>query len=287
MAVHKTVGVDIGGTHITAALVDLEKSTLIADTLTREDVDAKGDIAAIIRSWAQGIKHAAGGGKAESVKIGIAMPGPFDYAAGISLMQNQDKYDALYGQNIKVLLADALQISPDQLQFTNDAACFLQGEAFGGAAIGASRAIGLTLGTGLGSAFFRDGMAEDAALWRAPFKDGIAEDYLSARWFLKRYLLLTGREASNVKSLVELLSSDAQVQTVLNEFGRHLAEFLLPYIDSENPEVIVIGGNIAQALHLFQPALQQTLVSEGSNVPVKQAVLGEEAALIGAASVWK
>lgn len=287
MAVHKTIGVDIGGTHITAALVDLEKGTLIADTLIREHVDAKGNKAAIIQDWAQGIKQVAGDAEADGLRIGIAMPGPFDYAAGISLMQNQDKFDALYGLNVKELLAEALQISTAKFQFMNDAACFLQGEAFGGAAKGASRAIGLTLGTGLGSAFYRDGMAEDAALWRAPFKEGIAEDYLSARWFLKRYFSLSGRRVDNVKSLVELLPSDAQVQTVLNEFGQYLGHFLLPYINSEKPEVVVIGGNIAQSMHLFKPALEQTLASEGTSVPVKQALLGEKAALIGAASLWK
>lgn len=287
MAVHKTVGIDIGGTHITAALVDLEKGTLEADTLTREHVDAKGNKAAIIQKWAQVIKHAAGNVEADVLWIGIAMPGPFDYAAGISLMQNQDKYDALFGLNIKELLSEALKISTAKFKFMNDAACFLQGEAFGGAAKGASRAIGLTLGTGLGSAFYRNGMAEDAALWRAPFREGIAEDYLSVRWFLKRYFSLSGRKVNNVKSLVELLPSDAQVQTVFGEFGQNLGHFLLPYINSGKPEVVVIGGNIAQSMHLFKPALEHSLASEGINVPVKQALLGEEAAMIGAASLWK
>ncbi|WP_162052519.1 ROK family protein [Pontibacter pamirensis] len=287
MAVQKKVGVDIGGTHITAALVDLEKGTLLADSLIREHVDAKGNKADIIHSWAQGIRNVTGGSTPEELRVGIAMPGPFDYAEGISLMQNQDKYDALYGINVKELLADALQMPPAHFQFMNDAACFLQGEAFGGAAKGAERAVGLTLGTGLGSAFYRDGMAEDAALWRSPFKEGIAEDYLSSRWFTKHYCSLSGNEVSNVKSLVELLPSDALVQTVFNEFGQHLAQFLLPYMEREKPEVVVIGGNIAQALDLFEPALLQTLVSQGITVPVKQGELGEEAALIGAACLWK
>ncbi|RDV13582.1 ROK family protein [Pontibacter diazotrophicus] len=287
MAVQKTVGVDIGGTHITAALVDLKEGTLLADTHIREHVDAKGNKTNIIHSWAQGIKNVTAGSAPEELRIGIAMPGPFDYAKGISLMQNQEKYDALYGINVKELLADALQVPPAHIQFMNDAACFLQGEAFGGAAKGAERAIGLTLGTGLGSAFYRDGMAEDAALWRSPFKEGIAEDYLSSRWFTKRYHSLSGNEVPNVKSLVELLPSDALVQSILDEFGRHLGQFLRLYIDREKPEVIVIGGNIAQSLELFKPALLKTLASQGISAPVKQGELGEAAALIGAASLWK
>lgn len=287
MADYRTVGVDIGGTHITAALVDLDRSALLAETVVREHVDAKGKKADIIRSWAQGIQHTLKGNLAEDVRVGIAMPGPFEYEAGISLMKNQDKYDALYGLNVKELLAEALQMPPAHFQFMNDAACFLQGEVFGGAAKGAARAMGLTLGTGLGSAFYQDGIAEDAALWRSPFKEEIAENYLSARWFISRYHTLTGNEVSNVKSLVDLLPSDERVQAVLNEFGVNLGQFLIPFIERRKPEVVVIGGNIAQALELFQPALQQTLAAQGVTVPVKQAELGEEAALIGAASLWK
>ncbi|GAB3539904.1 hypothetical protein GCM10027443_37050 [Pontibacter brevis] len=287
MADYRTVGVDIGGTHITAALVDMKAGALLADTLVREQVNAKGKEQEIISSWAQAIVHAAKEDTRENVHIGIAMPGPFDYEEGISLMQNQDKYDALYGLNVRKLLADALKMPPAHFKFMNDAACFLQGEVFGGAAKGAGRAIGLTLGTGLGSAFYHGGMARDAALWRSPYKEGIAEDYLCARWFTKRYHTLSGKEVSNVKSLVSLLSSDERVQTIFNEFGQHLGEFLVPYMERESPEVVVIGGNIAQALGLFYPALRQTLTMQGVIVPIKQAELGEEAALIGAASLWK
>lgn len=287
MADQFTIGVDIGGTHITAARVNLQKGLLLPDTLIREHVDARGEKADIIQSWAQGIEGAAAGSTRETLRIGIAMPGPFDYAAGVSGMQNQEKYDALYGLNVKRLLANALHIQPAHIQFMNDAACFLQGEAFGGAAKGAERAIGLTLGTGLGTAFYSDGLAEDAALWCAPFKEGIAEDYVSSRWFTKRYHTLTGKEVPNVKTLVSLLPSEPLVQTVFDEFGQNVGEFLVPYFQRERPDVVVIGGNIAQALDLFLPALQQTLASQAISVPIKKAELGEEAALIGAASLWK
>ena len=66
----------------------------------------------------------------------------------------------------------------------NDASCFLKGEVFGGAAKGYNHVIGITLGTGLGSATFKNGVVYDGDLYYTPFKESTAEDYLSTRWFI-------------------------------------------------------------------------------------------------------
>ena len=137
--------------------------------------------------------------KAKPWKIGIAMPGPFDYENGISYIKDQNKYEALYGLNIKEQLAKKLEISISDISILNDAACFLQGEVFGGAGQGFKRVMGLTLGTGFGSARSVDGKTDDADLWCSPYREGIAEDYLSTRWFLKQYKEISGKLVKNVK----------------------------------------------------------------------------------------
>lgn len=287
MADPTVVGVDVGGTHITAARVSLEAGALQAETPVRTQVQANGEKSEIIRSWAKTVVAAAGTNTPESFRLGIAMPGPFDYEKGVSLMKFQDKYDALYGLDVKELLATALQVQPEQIRFMNNAACFLQGEALGGAAKGAARPIGLTLGSDLGSAIYENGCAVDAALWCAPYKEGIAQDYLGAQWFVKRYQDLTGLEVAHVKALVDLLPEYPQVQDVFEEFGRQLGEFLVPYIQQENADMVVIGGEIGQTLAPFLPQLEQTLFEHASPVPIRQAQLGETAALLGAAAIWK
>ncbi|PRY11294.1 glucokinase [Pontibacter ummariensis] len=283
----RVIGADIGGTHITAAAVNLLPGTVHERSSTRKAVLANGAKEEIISTWAQAIREAAGGKVVAGMRLGIAMPGPFDYAQGISLMQNQDKYDALYMLDVKDLLALELQLEPAHIRFLNDAACFLQGEVFGGAAKGAARAIGLTLGTGLGSAKYQDGLAADAALWCAPFKDGVAEEYISARWLIRRYQELTGQKVRNVKEMVGKVSAESKVLQAFQEFGQHLGEFLLSFIGEAESEVVVIGGNIANSLDLFRPAMEQALAENGIIIPIKQAQLGEYAALIGAASLWK
>ncbi|WP_299825961.1 ROK family protein [uncultured Pontibacter sp.] len=281
------LGVDIGGTHITAAVVDLSTRTLIPGSISRQPVDSGGSVASIISGWSSTMLAALKKQEGIVNHFGIAMPGPFDYERGISLMQHQDKYDALYGVHVKELLAEALLTEPMYLKFQNDAPCFLQGEAFAGAARGYNRAIGLTLGTGLGSAVTVNGKAWDANLWDTPFQGSIAEAYLSSRWFVKRFYELTGTNAANVKSIVELSAAKPEVHELFSEFAANLATFLRDFVQQEQPEVIVLGGSIAKAFYLFGDALQQKLLEQSINVPVKTAALGEEAALLGAACLWQ
>ncbi|MHC2990401.1 hypothetical protein OB13_01945 [Pontibacter sp. HJ8] len=282
------LGVDIGGTHATAAVVDLHTGTILPDTVVRGSIEATGSCAEVTAAWADIMRQALGRYSGKLTRIGIAMPGPFDYANGIALMRNQGKYDALYGVNVRALVAEQLQLAETDIRLLNDAACFLQGEVVAGAAKGCSRAIGLTLGTGLGTARYRGGMAEDADLWKIPFHTGIAEEYLCSRWFVKRYEELTGRQVPHVKAIVDRAPQEsAVVEALFREFGQNLALFLVAFVQEVQPEVIVLGGNISKAYPLFETALKQDLARQVGLLPVRVAELGEAAALIGAANLWQ
>lgn len=280
------LGIDIGGTHITAALVDLEIGALSAGSIKRKDVDSSGSKEEILRAWCQVIDDAFGKSLNSDRKIGIAMPGPFDYEEGISLIKDQDKFNSLYQVNIKKELANRLNISASNIKFINDAAAFMQGEVFCGAAKGYDRAIGLTLGTGLGSAIAVNGKAVDAALWDSKFLGGIAEDYLSTRWFVNKYKSLTEKEINGVKELALIVNSDPFAKQVFNEFGRGLGHFLADVIKNNRSEVVVLGGNIANAFDLFAPHLIDNLKAYHLDTVIKITALNENAALIGAASCW-
>ncbi len=276
------LGVDIGGSHITAALVNLDSQSIISGTRIRQAVNALGTAEEILSSWANCLLMAIGQAAAFSGKIAIAMPGPFDYTEGISYIKGQGKYDALYKRNVKALLRVKLNCPEVAILFRNDASSFLQGELFGGAGKGFEKVLGLTLGTGLGSAFAQNELAEDADLWRLPFKGGIAEDYLSSRWFIHRYKMLTNQEVEGVRDLVPLADKDAVVQQLFFEFGKNLSDFLKEVYSRFMPERVILGGNIAQAFPLFRSALDEQ--SPPTNILLS--MLGEDAALIGAASCW-
>jgi glucokinase len=281
------LGIDIGGSHITAALVDMETRFIAAASFQRRAVDSNNPADQILSSWCDVIEAAYKNFDVDTKHIGIAMPGPFDYEAGISLILDQGKFRALYQMNIKSELASRLDIDAQNIRFVNDAAGFLQGEVFSGAAREGKQVIGLTLGTGLGSAFCENGIAEDAALWQSAFKDGIAEDYLSTRWFVSRYFELTGKVIAGVKEIRVSEKDDEFCQLIFKEFGYHLAYFLIPLVKERSADTVVLGGNIANAHAAFLPHLHQKLQEQAVAVNIKIAELQENASLIGAASCWE
>ncbi|PWS26902.1 ROK family protein [Pedobacter yonginense] len=280
------LGVDIGGSHITTGIVNLNEGTLISESIKRSFIDSNGSAESILTGWATIIQESFNSYDGTEKRIGIAMPGPFDYEKGISLIKDQDKFKALYQVNIKQELAIRLNIQTECIRFINDAAGFLQGEVFAGAAKGNANVMGLTLGTGLGSAFCIDYEATDAGLWDSSFLNGIAEDYLSTQWFVKRYKQLTNTTLPGVKELVALGPSNQNAIRVFMEFGNHLAKFLIPIIKQHKIDIVIIGGNIAQAFDEFSPELVATLRGNKIEAAIKISELKENAALIGAAGCW-
>lgn len=280
------LGADVGGSHITAALVNLSTRSLLPETRVRKHVNPHGSVDEIFEAWNATISEVAAQHPDFTGKMGFAMPGPFDYQEGISLIKGQEKFDALYGMNVKDKISDKQQISQQDIRFMNDAGCFLQGEVYSGAARGFERAIGLTLGTGVGTAKCVGGMAEDADLWHTPFKESIVEDYFSTRWFVKRYRELSGKKVKGAREVVALYEQDPLAKKLFEEFGSNLSDFLRFFIEQNEPQVVVLGGNIANAFALFAPALEQGLKKHSIRIPVRKAVLAEDAALIGAASCW-
>lgn len=278
------IGADIGGSHITAARVNLARKQLIDASLVRSPVDSLAAAPEVIAQWAYCIKAAAGGNFFS--KICLAMPGPFDYEAGICLIRNQAKYPMLYELNVKKLLAEELNLAAGDIYINNDAACFLQGEVFCGSMRGFDKAIGVTLGTGLGTAIYENGLARSADLWNMPFKESIAEDYLSTRWFLKYYAAVSNNTIYGVRELVALAPANNIIKSMFDEFGSNLAHFLTRFIAQTGARAVVIGGNIVQAFPLFKNALMTGIQNHLHDITIVPSALGEPAALIGAGSFW-
>ena len=279
------IGVDVGGSHITAGLVDLNKRQLVANSLRRQPVNAHGSAEEIIEVWSNVIGKILKLNPMSVPTIGIAMPGPFDYENGISLMQsNMNKFEALYGMNIKTRLSEKLNIPAASVFFRNDAEAFLAGEVMCGAAHGFNKAIGVTLGTGLGTAVHTNGKTNDVAMGvNTPFLETVAEDYISTRWFVKRYFEMTGKTIEGVKELIENISTDKIVAEIFAEFRKNLLAFLTIFIEKDIPDVVVVGGNIANALTNYFLEMQNELQKKFPNIQLRKAELGENAALIGAA----
>lgn len=280
-------GVDIGGTHITVSLVDIYKGELMESTVVREHLDPTLEKESIIQIWAKAIREAFEKGGLEVGRMGIAMPGPFDYEKGISYIQGLHKYEQLYGYNVKELLAHELGVRTSDIRMINDASAFLLGEYHCGAGRLADNLVGITLGTGLGSASWFNDRIVEGDLYNMPYKDSRAEDHVCARWLINSFEKLTGERVNGVKSIALRCPADKQARELFINFGRNLGEVIAARFTGQAPSLVIIGGNIARAWSCFIPAAQEALIEKGFPGKLKQAELGEEAALIGASYLWK
>lgn len=276
----KLIGVDIGGSHISAAKVDWDGLEVQTQDFYEADVDTFGTSDEIIAAWSKVIRRSIG--TDPDPKIGIAMPGPYDYPNGISLMKDQGKMKSLYGLSVKNLLAESLEIHPSRIAFTNDAEAFLSGESLAGSGRGFENSIGLTLGTGLGSAIKIHEVVKDAKLWTAPFRDGIAEDYLGTAWFKGYTFQKSGIEISGAKDLLSPDFDKGLASQVFSEFGKTLGEFLSLYVIRLQCNGVVLGGKIARAADWFLPETKAYLDNLEFPVEIRISELEEKAALIGA-----
>lgn len=148
------LGVDIGGSHVCSAVVDLATGQLCGEPHT-DKVDAAAGARTIAGAWAANIRRTAAASGIGRIRCaGFAFPGPFDYERGISLIRGVRKFERIYGLDVAATLYPLLrECGTEEFRYVNDAAAFALGECLGGVADGAERVVALTLGTGVGSGF--------------------------------------------------------------------------------------------------------------------------------------
>lgn len=288
------IGVDIGGSHISAVLVNLNNGYFEPESLVSKEVDNHAPSEIIFESWARTLNILIKKIDPKQLNgIGFAMPGPFDYKNGIALFTPQvAKYENLYDVNVSHAMRNLLHLSPDfPIRYINDATSFALGEAWIGKAAGYDKSIALTLGTGFGSAFIESGIPvyenkdvpKYGNFWHLPYKNGIADDYFSTRWFLSRYKEISGELLTGVKQLAERANNNILVKNLFEEFGKDLGEFLGPWVKKFSAECIVIGGNMTGAWNLFGKTFSTSLKQMDSKVDIHLSDLGETGAMIGSA----
>jgi glucokinase len=286
------IGIDIGGSHVSCAACDINEQKYLPETLSENDLDNQDTKENILSIWAKTIQTTIQKVGIENLLgIGFAMPGPFDYANGVALFKgNNKKYESLYGVNVPFELQRLLQLPESfPIRFINDATAFAIGEDWIGKTAGYKRSLAITLGTGFGSAFLADRLPvvsgdevpESGCVWHLPFENGNADDYFSTRGFLNRYFEKTGTQLPGVKELADKVASDPMAQELFNDFGSNLGRFLHPWMERFRVEVLVMGGNISLAYHLFGDAMKNYLSNQGSHVKIEISELKESAAMIG------
>lgn len=299
MTIESTTPVlEIGGTHVTAALVQQHDDgwTVQDGSLTRLPLDAHASAEVILGIMARAARSL---GSAHNTRWGVALPGPFDYHNGIGRYENVGKFETLNGFNVKEGLAGRLGPLASTLTFLNDADAFGIGEH--ALRIPASaRLVCITLGTGVGSAFLLDGspaktgpgVPPDGCCHLIEFRGRPLEDTVSRRAIRRHYAEATGRNASgstepDVHEIAGLCRQGDEVAArVLNSAFTSLGEAIAPYLHGFGAESLVIGGSMAGSWDLVLPAVRSGLTGEEPSLerlPIIRSDRFEEACLIGAA----
>jgi glucokinase len=289
------IGADIGGSHISSAVVDIVEGKVQGTPITSR-VDASVSAQKIIAVWADNIRQTIEHALLDSpLFVSFAIPGPFDYKRGISMIRGVRKYENLYGLDISASLFPMLCDSGvKEFRYVNDAAAFALGECLYGSASNAKRVIALTLGTGVGSGFVSDhklmtsgdGVPKNGWVYDIPFEDGIADEAFSTRWFCRHYFELTGIEVNGAEEVANKWGEDPVARQIFEEYGNRLAEFTAPLLKNFHADALVLGGNISLAYPFFGSELETRLAHFGLKTSIYTSKLLERAALLGAASLY-
>lgn len=282
------IALDVGGTSIKSGVVQVGGALPeVVGALGQTPLDNGAPAEAILAVFDGVLRdHLATISEGDLRGVALAIPAPFDYASGISLMQH--KFAALYSMDIGAALTAYLPPNTP-IAFCNDAAAAVLGEARFGAGRGIRRLIGVTLGTGLGACFVADGVTvrgepgttADGELYHVPFRGALADDWFSIRG-LRARLDAAGLPSESMREAAALAAAgNTAAQAAFQEFGHDLGVFLEPFVTGFGAEAILVLGGLAGAYDQFAGALSSTL-----SVPALPGTLGGNAPLIGAAGLF-
>ena len=246
MAKHQAVGVDIGGTGIKAALVNLEHGAIIGDRVrVATPQGAKpADVLQAVREVLDTLEVTD-----QRISLGVAFPAIVKHGRTMSASNVSDDW---IGFEAERFFEDGLG---RDIAFTNDADAAGIAEARYGAARGKDGLVILTtLGTGIGSAFLYDGALIPNTELGHLRHDGDSIE----RW------------AAYSAKAREQLSWDAWARR-LQELYSHIERLF-------SPDLIVVGGGVSKHAHEFLPLLEL-------HTPIVPAVHRNAAGIIGAASL--
>ncbi len=307
------VGLDLGGTFIKVGLVS-EKGKI----LKKEQLPTLGEKGrkVVLSQMEKGISFALKGEK-DILGIGIGTPGLVDKEGKIFSAPNLPDWDNL---PIRKIFRDKFHLL---VVVENDVNTITSGEYIYGAGKGYKNIICITLGTGLGGGMVLDGkLFRGSSLSAAEIGHisicydgpkcncgniGCIERYVGAAYIsqMAEDAIKKGRK-SKIKDLVKgdlslitpkIISDayekgDSLAKQIWEKVGIYLGTMFSGLVNLLNPEIIIIGGGIAQAGKVLFDAVDKQIKKRAfpllaKDIKVVPAKLGTDSGIISAASLIK
>lgn len=286
------IGVDFGGSKILTGAMNEKGEILCEPVKVSTNSQEQGDkiIGRVLESIEKVIRL-VDSNKRSVAGIGLGVTGPLDIKNGVILECPQ--LPTLHFFPLRETVQRYFQLP---VYMNNDANCLIYGEALFGSGMGKDIVLGFTLGTGLGCAIIMNrkiflGSTESAGeIWPSPYGDGIIEDLVSGSGVTKIYKKISGDDRSAAEIEVLARSGNPAALAAWDEFGKHLSVAVSWSMNLIDPDVVILGGSIANAFDLFYGSLNQNLRKHLCPVPAQKtkvvtARLGSNAGFIGAAAL--
>jgi len=304
------IGIDVGGTKVAGGLVTLKgrlvESRVVPTYADRGFAKSYSQIVHLIGRLVQ-----AAGGKHNVLGIGICSPGPLNPKTGVVI--NPPNLPGWRNIKIAEMLEGKFGV-PAKLE--NDANAAGLAEVLFGAAVGYKDVLYVTVSTGIGTGIIvnrkiyygKNGAAGEGGHvsidYHSPYRCGCGtlgciEALAAGPGMARRARVMLEQEHSlpsvlrdmtrgHLERITPLMiqqaakKKDRVAQTVLDETGFYLGAWLGGMISVLDPEVIVIGGGVAQ---IGKPLFDK-IKELADKTPVVPAKLQKNVGVYGAASVF-
>ena len=237
----------------------------------------------------------------QCIGVGIGVPGTIDSKRGIVKYSNNIQWE-----NVELTKIMGAYL-PIPIRIANDADCAALGEAVAGAGKECQDVIMLTLGTGVGGGIILDGkIYEGKGLGGSELghmvivengeactcgRKGCLEAYASATALMREAKKATGEDLKPKEIFEGARAGDPKLQQLVQNYIGKLGTGIVNIVNIFRPQLVILGGGISAQEEDLLPPLREMMKAgcfggeKGELPEIEKAALGNEAGMIGAASL--
>lgn len=285
------IAVDLGGTKLSAALVDAAGAVSCRLKIPVASADVRASVDQIARVVEE-VLRASGLSRQGIRAVGVIVPGIYFAGTGEAWAPN------LWGHANVRLRAELERALELPIKIDSDRAGYVTGERWLGAARGLNDVVFLAVGTGIGAGIISSGRLVRGAAdisgavgWFAlnPEHRPIYREMGCWEAEAAGPALARRMGANSAEDVVaHARAGDAASKRAVEQSAIYLGMGIANIVSILNPEMIVLGGGLMQAADLFLEPIRRNVVQWAQPVAAKQVriemtQLAEDAGLLGAA----
>jgi N-acetylglucosamine repressor len=303
-------GVDIGMTRAVVALTDLNAHILQQKSFEYSVHAPAGEVLSAAASTIGTLLTAANCSQSQLVGIGIGVQGVIEYPRNVLVLSYNKK--AWQGESLSALLEARFKVP---VYVENDVKTMALGEYLLGAARGTKHFVHIWVGEGVGAGIMINGQllhgitssAGEIGFNELEFPPYYAEKFpltfrnqvmfgqiLTDTNLIESYARASGHPSDGTLSVATIarkaIGGDKAARAIIGEFTSMLSMLSINLVNTLNPELIIIGGKLAQNYPALAETIQDKIRADlltppAEAVHVRSAKHGEIGVILGAAGL--